>query len=44
MAANIYLVASFVVRRRCGSSSDRTTLNMTQRNGTSNDVTKRGMT
>jgi hypothetical protein len=44
MAANIYLAASPVARRRCGSSSDRTIFSTTQRKGTSRDVTKRGMT
>ena len=44
IAAKIYLVASLVLSRRCSASSDRTTLSTTQRNGTSNDVTKRGIT
>ena len=44
IAANIYLVASLVLRRRWSVSSDRTTLRITQRNGTSNEVTKRGIT
>jgi hypothetical protein len=43
IAANIYLVASLVLSRRCSLSSERTTLKMTQRNGTSNAVTNRGI-
>lgn len=43
IAANIYLVASFVLSRRCNLSSERTTLNITQRNGTSNAVTNKGI-
>lgn len=44
IAAKMYLVASFVLSRRCNLSSERTTLNTTQRNGTSSDVTNRGIT
>ena len=44
IAANMYFVASLVFSRRCSLSSERTTLNITHRNGTSNDVTKRGIT
>ncbi len=44
IAAKIYLVASFVLSRRCNLSSERTTLSTTQRNGTSSDVTNSGIT
>jgi hypothetical protein len=44
IAAKMYLVASFVLSRRCNLSSERTTLNTTHRNGTRSDVTNRGIT
>ena len=44
IAAKMYFVAVLESSRRWGLSSERTTLNTTERNGIINDVTKSGMT
>lgn len=43
MAANMKEAASFVLSLSCGFSSERTTLKITARNGTINDVTNNGI-